>query len=151
MKPLIVLIAFSIIAIFTLKLINGVYNITLSARIGMSIMLLFTAMGHFMFTEGMTMMIPDFIPLKKEIVYFTAIVEILGAIGLHIPKFRTITAWLLVIFFIMMLPANIKASIEQIDYQKASFNGNGLMYLWFRIPLQFLFILWVYFSAIKII
>ncbi|REG87887.1 DoxX family protein [Winogradskyella sediminis] len=151
MKPLIVLIAFSIMAIFTLKLINGVYNITLSARIGMSIMLLFTAMGHFMFTEGMTMMIPDFIPLKKEIVYFTAMVEILGAIGLHIPQFRTITAWLLVIFFIMMSPANIKASIEQIDYQKASFNGNGLMYLWFRIPLQFLFILWVYFSAIKII
>mgnify|MGYP005819782403 FL=1 len=150
MKPLIVLIAVSIIAVFVLKLLNGIYNIPLSARIGMSVMLLFTAMGHFMFTDGMLMMIPDFIPFKKEIVYFTAIVEIVGAIGLHISQFRTITAWLLIIFFILILPANIKASIEQIDYQKAALNGNGLIYLWFRIPLQILFILWVYFSSIKV-
>ncbi len=145
MKPLIVLIAVSIIASFALKLINGIYNIPLSARIGMSVMLLFTAIGHFMFSDGMSMMIPDVISLKKEIVYFTAIVEIAGAIGLHVPQFRTVTAWLLIIFFILILPANIKASIEQIDYQKATFNGKGLIYLWFRIPLQILFILWVYF------
>src|SRR5699024_5030506 len=103
-----------------------------------------------MFAEGMSMMIPDFIPLKKEIVYFTAIAEIVGATGLHIPQFRMITAWLLIIFFILVLPANITASIEQVDYQKATSNGNGLIYLWFRIPLQILFIFWVYFSSINV-
>lgn len=92
MKPLIVLITVSIIAFFTIKLISGNYNVPLSARVGMSVMLLFTAMGHFMFTEGMIMMIPKCIPFKKEMVYFTAIVEIVGAIGIHISQFRTITA-----------------------------------------------------------
>ncbi|MEO8255585.1 MAG: hypothetical protein ABI554_14495 [Flavobacterium sp.] len=150
MKPLIVLISVSIIAIFALKLINGDYNIQLSARIAMSVMLIFTAMGHFMFTDGMSMMIPDFIPFKKELIYFTAIIEIFGAIGLHISQFRTMTAWLLILFFVLILPANIKASMEQLDYQKATFNGNGLGYLWFRVPLQILFIFWVYFSSIKI-
>lgn len=149
MKPLIVLIVATIITGVSLKLISGVYNFPLSARIGMTTMLLFTAMGHFMFTDGMTMMIPDFIPFKKELVYFTAIIEIAGAIGLHIPLFRTITAWLLILFFILMLPANIKASIEQLDYQKATFDGKGLTYLWFRIPLQILFMVWVYISSIK--
>lgn len=144
MKPLIILITVSVISLVTLKIINGKYDFVLSARIGISVMLLFTALGHFLFTEGMTLMIPDFIPFKKEIIYFTAIIEIIGAIGLHIPQLRPLTAWLLILFFMLILPANIKASIKHIDYQNATFEGNGLAYLWFRIPLQTLFILWIY-------
>lgn len=149
MKPLIVLIFFSLAAIFAVRVFTGIYNFPLSARIGISVMLLFTAMGHFIFTDGMAMMIPDFIPFKKKIVYFTAFIEIFGAFGLHIPQLRLVSAWLLILFFIIVLPANIKASIEGLDYQKATYDGNGLMYLWFRIPLQILFILWIYFSTIK--
>jgi len=149
MKPLIVLLITFTFALFVLKLVQGKYNIACSARIAMSIMLLFTALGHFLYTDGMAMMIPDFIPLKKELIYFTAVVEILAAIGLHISQFRPITAWLLMLFFILMLPANIKASIEQLNYQTGTYDGKGLTYLWFRIPLQVLFIIWVYISSIK--
>jgi uncharacterized membrane protein len=49
----------------------------------------------------------------------------------------------------LLLPANIKAAKEHIDYQKGNFEGSGLKYLWFRMPLQILFILWIYLSAIK--
>lgn len=149
MKPLIVLITVFSISLVILKIINEKYNFILSARIGISVMLLFTALGHFLFTEGMTLMIPNFIPFKKELVYFTAIIEILGAIGLHITQFRPLIAWLLILFFILILPANINASIKQINYQNGTFDGNGLAYLWFRIPLQNLFILWIYISSIK--
>jgi uncharacterized membrane protein len=150
MKPFILLIAVTILAIGYMKLVYGIYNFSLSARIGLSAMLLFTALGHFLFTEGMAMMIPDFLPFKKELVYFTGLIEIMAAIGLHVPQFRLVTAWLLILFFVLIIPANIKASMEQIDYQNATFEGNGLEYLWFRIPLQILFIGWVYFSSIRI-
>ncbi|PCJ92809.1 MAG: hypothetical protein COA50_14840 [Flavobacteriaceae bacterium] len=149
MKPLIVLLVTFTIALFVLKLKQGTYDFAFSGRIAMSTMLLFTALGHFMFTDGMTMMIPDFIPFKKETVYLTAILEILGAFALHIMQLRTITAWLLILFFLLLLPANIKASVEHINYQKGTYNGNGLLYLGFRIPLQMLFIAWVHFSAIR--
>jgi len=149
MKPLIVLLITFTITLFTLKLKQGTYNFVFSAQIGMSAMLLFTALGHFMFTDGMALMIPHFIPLKKELIYFTAIIEILGALAIHIAQLRTITAWLLILFFILMLPANIKASIENLNYQTGTYDGNGLSYLWFRIPLQILFITWVYISSIK--
>ena len=149
MKPFLLLITITVFSIGYIKLVHGVYNYSLAARIGFSVMLLFTALGHFMFTDGMAMMVPDFIPYKKELVYFTGIIEILGAIGLHVPQFKTATASLLIIFFILLLPANIKASLEQIDYQNATHEGNGPAYLWFRIPLQVLFITWVYFSSIK--
>lgn len=149
MKPLIILLSVALIALIIIKVATGNYSFPFSARIAMSVMLLFTAMGHFMFPEGMSMMIPDVIPFKKELVYLTAFIEIFAAIGLQVPQLRPVTAWLLILFFILILPANIKASMDQLDFQKATFTGPGLLYLWFRIPLQILFILWVYFSSIK--
>jgi len=112
-------------------------------------MLVFTAIGHFAFPKGMSMMIPDFIPYKLEMVYVTGIIEIVGAIGLQIPRFRALAAWMLIVFFLLILPANIKAAIEQIDYQKGTYEGPGLVYLWFRVPLQILLIIWTYLSSIK--
>ncbi len=150
MKPLIVLLITFVIALLVTKITNGNYKIALSARIAMSVMLLFTASAHFAFTKGMTMMIPYFIPYKTEIVFLTGVIEIMAAIGLLIPGFKETTAWLLILFFVLLLPANINAAIKHIDYQKGTFDGNGLNYLWFRIPLQILFILWTYLSSIRL-
>ncbi len=149
MKPLIVLLSVFGISLLVTKILRGNFDFALSGKIAMSAMLVFTAVAHFAFTKGMAMMLPDFIPYKTETVYLTGIMEITFAIGLFIPNFRVITGWLLIAFFILILPANIYASIKQIDYQKGTFDGNGLSYLWFRIPLQILFIVWTYISAIK--
>lgn len=149
MKPLIVLLITFASSAAVLRVVNGSFDLLFSARIAMSTMLLFTALGHFLFTDGMALMIPDFIPFKKEMVYITGVIEICGAIGLHIPQFRVLTAWLLIAFFVLALPSNVKAAIEQIDYQKATYNGLGISYLLFRIPLQLFFIVWVYVSSIE--
>ena len=149
MKPFILFVFVSILSLFVLKIISGRYDLKFSIRIGMSIMLLFTALGHFLFPDGMALMVPEFIPFKREFIYFTAILEIAGAVGLHIPQLRLLTSWLLILFFLLMLPANIKASLDHLNYQKGTFDGPGVAYLWFRIPLQILFILSVYFSSIK--
>ena len=150
MKPFIVLLSSFLIAIFAIKLLKREYDFLLSARIAMSIMLCFTAIGHFAFTKGMSMMIPQFIPMKTSLVYFTGVFEILLAIGLLIPKLKVISGWTLVVFLIFMLPANVYASLHNVNYQKGTFDGNGISYLWFRIPLQFLFIIWTYISSIRV-
>ena len=148
MKPLIVLLlSFAIVLVVT-KVASNNFNVALSGRIAMSIMLVFTSMAHFAFTKGMEMMIPPFIPYKKAMVYLTGIIEISAAIGLLIANFRILTAWLLILFFILLLPANIYAAIKHVDYQKGTLDGNGVNYLWFRVPLQILFIAWTYFFAI---
>jgi len=141
MKPFIVLLGVFALSLFVLKIWQGDFKFALSGRIAMSAMLLFTAIGHFAFTEGTTMMLPDFIPYKIEVVYLTGIIEIGAAIGLFIPHLRVITAWLLITFFILILPANIYAAIKEVDYQKGTYEGNGLTYLWFRIPLQIFFVI----------
>lgn len=149
MKPLTVLLLTFVVVLFVIKFTQKEHNFTLSARIAIATMLLFTAIGHFIFTKGMSMMIPSFIPYKINIIYLTGIFEILLAVGLLIPKFQIISGWLLIIFLILMLPANIYASLNKINYQKGTFDGNGLSYLWFRIPLQILFIIWTYISSIR--
>lgn len=112
-------------------------------------MLVFTAIAHFVYTQGMVMMLPDFIPYKKNLIYVTGVIELAAAVGLVIPSIRALTGWFLIAFFVLLLPANILAAIRHIDYQKGTSDGNGLNYLWFRVPLQVLFVVWTYISAIR--
>ncbi len=149
MKPFVVLIATFLISLTAIIFFQNKYDIAFSARIAMSAMLIFTSIAHFVFTKGMTMMIPDFVPFKIWVVYLTGILEILAAIAFQIPDYTTMAGWFVIIFFILILPANINAAIRHVDYQKGNLEGSGTNYLWFRVPLQILFILWTYFSAIQ--
>jgi uncharacterized membrane protein len=62
---------------------------------------------------------------------------------------RVTIAWLLILFFILLLPANIYAALKHVDCQKGTFEGSGVQYLWFRVPLQVLLIVWTYFFIIS--
>src|SRR5690606_4359258 len=149
MMPLVVLLTAFFLCLLILRWIRHQFLFAFAGRIAMSVMLLFTAVGHFAFTEGMAMMIPTFVPFKEETVYLTGVVEIAAAAGLLVPRLSRLTAWLLIVFFILVLPANIYAALVHVDYQNATFDGQGPSYLWFRIPLQLFFIIWIYFSAIR--
>ncbi|HEY4205722.1 MAG TPA: hypothetical protein VGM31_02875 [Puia sp.] len=145
MKPLIVLVASFLICFLILRLSNGWWDYRLSARIAMAIMLLFTAAAHFVFTKGMVMMLPAFVPLKNVLVYLTGVAEAAAAVGLLRDAWFANTGVLLILLFMAMLPANVYAAIHHIDYKKGDAGGKGPSYLWFRVPLQFFFVAWVYF------
>jgi uncharacterized membrane protein len=148
MKPLFVLlVVFGITAAIS-KIFYHQWNSVFAGNLSMSIMLFFTAMAHFAFNKGMGMMLPPSIPFKKVIVYITGLIEILAGVGLLIKPCRHTTSVLLVIFFIMILPANVYASINKVNYEKGNYSGNDLKYLWFRIPLQIFFVEWVCYFGI---
>ena len=149
MKPLVVLLIAFALSVVLLKIFAKEFDLQLAGRIAMCGMLLFTAIGHFAFMEGMAAMVPSFVPFKKEVVLLTGVMEVLFAFCLLLPRYQKQTGWLLIVFFILILPANIKAALEEIDYQTGQLNGPGTDYLWFRIPLQALFVLWVYFASIR--
>ncbi len=148
MKPLIVLLSVFCMALAIMFFLHGEAHYSLAGRIAMSAMLVFTAIGHFMFSNGMSMMVPVFIPFKKEMVYGTGLLEIVGALGLILAAEQKITAWLLIIFFVLILPSNVFAAMQKLDYEKATYDGPGLTYLWFRGPLQLFFIGWVWYFGI---
>lgn len=121
----------------------------LAGRIALSAMLLFTSLGHFMFTEGMSKMIPDFIPFSRTIIYMTGVAEIIAAICLFVPGLREITGIFLITFFILILPTNIYAAIKHLNYETGEYNGYGIVYLWFRIPFQIVLLWWTYYFVLK--
>ena len=148
MKPLFVLALAFVVSLLATKLFNGEPAFSLSGRIAMSAMLLFTAFGHFAFPTGMAEMIPPTIGFRIGIIYLTGVIEIAAAVGLLINPLQFLAAWLLIIFFIAVLPANVYAATQKIDYQTGKNTGSGTQYLWFRVPLQLFFVAWVYFFAI---
>ena len=147
MKPFFVLLIVFLLALVVVKITNGWWNYIFAGNLAMSLMLVFTSIGHFAFPKGMSMMMPGYIPFKKELVYATGLIEIAAATGLLIPSIRHLTAILLIVFFICVLPANIYAAINKVNYQKATYGGPGPTYLWFRVPLQVLFIAWVWYFS----
>src|SRR5678815_2817866 len=148
MKPLLVLLTVFGITTFISIVFYHQCNLELSGNFAMSIMLFFTAIGHFAFNKGMAMMLPPFIPFKKVIVYATGLIEILAGVGLLIKPYRHTTSFLLIIFFILILPANIYAAVHKVNHEKGNYSGNDVKYLWFRIPLQIFFIEWVWYFGI---
>ena len=148
MKPLFVLIITFILALFSIRLSGHIYDISLAGRIAMAVMLVFTAFGHFKFPKGMAMMLSKNVPYKTGIIYITGIIEILGGIALLIKPLYKTDAWLLILFFVLILPANIYAAVHHINLEKADESGSGTTYLWFRIPLQLFFIAWVWYFAL---
>ncbi|MDF2474646.1 MAG: hypothetical protein K0S24_129 [Sphingobacterium sp.] len=149
MKPLFVLLTVFLISNLVIRQYKGDIDYYLAGKIALAATLLFTSLGHLIYTKGMVLMLPDFIPLKKEIIYVTGLLEVMGAFGLFIPSLSRLTGMLLIVFFILILPTNIYANMRHLNYETATFDGKGPGYLWFRIPFQLLLIGWTYYFALR--
>lgn len=144
MKPFIVLISVFVAGICFSYLITGQFHEKLCGKLALSLMLLFTAFWHFKFVTGLSMMVPQFIPSKRLLIYFTGVVEILFAFLLWVSSVQYEVSLLLIGFLIGIFPANIKAAFKNVNIKEADYNGPGPSYLWIRVPLQFLLLFWIY-------
>jgi uncharacterized membrane protein len=148
MAPLIfLLVTFGLLFAVNKFFLGEKLSLSLIGRAALAVMLIVTGISHFTSTDLMVEMMPDFLPAKREIVYFTGICELLAVFGLLWDKTSKLTAAMLIIFFIAILPANIIGSIKQVNLGGME---NGVMYLLFRVPLQILFIFWAYYFGIRI-
>ncbi|MBO9631861.1 MAG: hypothetical protein J7578_02000 [Chitinophagaceae bacterium] len=148
MKPLILLLASFVIGISLSWLIKSDPHLKFNGNLSMALMFCFTAMGHFKFKKGMTMMLPPSLPFRETTVVISGIAEIGLGIALLFPATRLIAAYALIAMMLLMLPANIYAALNRIDHEKGTYNGNGPSYLWFRIPLQLFWIAWIIWFSI---
>ena len=100
-------------------------------------MFLFTASSHFVArTRGdIVAMVPRVFPKPGLLVSVTGILEGLGAVGLLIPATRGLAGICLVLLLVALLPANVSAARRGVPMR-----GRAPTPLWFRIPMQILFI-----------
>lgn len=112
-------------------------------RFALALMFLFTSTAHFnKMRHDLARMMPKAFSNPMAVVYFTGVCEILGAIGILIPRTRPLAGLCLVIFLLAVLPANIKAARESL-----TIGGRQATVLWLRIPMQILFLVLISWST----
>ena len=147
MAPLIILLAtFVLLYLLDRFALSGRLGLSLVGRASMAVMLIATGISHFTNSEQMVAMMPDFLPAKRELIYFTGVCELLAVPGLLWSKTSRLASILLLIFFVVVLPANVAGSLKQVQFGGMEY---GPWYLLFRIPLQILFIWWVWYFGLR--
>jgi uncharacterized membrane protein len=117
---------------------------TTRARVGVSLFFTFTAVGHFLQAEAMSAMLPPVIPHRIGLINLTGGLELLGAIGVWLPRVMRLTGVCLMLMLVVFLPVNIYAAIYRVDFGG---HGSGPAYLLLRTPFQLFVIGWVYYAT----
>ncbi len=114
-----------------------------SARYVLAVMFVFTAIAHFnRMKHDLAQMIPSFFPRPLWWGYTTGVLELLGAAGLLLPKFRSLAGICLVALLLGMFVANVNAAFKGV-----ALRGKPVTPLWLRTPMQVLFIALVWLST----
>lgn len=116
-----------------------------AGRIALAALFVMTGAAHFIVTEPMAQMVPPPFP-PVATVWVTGVLEILGAIGLLVPRTSTLAAWCLLALLVAMFPANIYAAIH---HTGLGGHVDGPSYLWQRAPLQLLLLAWTWVFGIR--
>lgn len=100
---------------------------------------IFSGIKHFTDPDLYIGMMPPYIPLHRELVYLSGVIEIaLGALAL-VPAYRIKAAWAVIAMLIAFMPVHIHMALHAELYPEI-----GATALYIRIPVQGLFILWAY-------
>ena len=108
------------------------------ARVFLALLFIVASSLHFI-TDVELKIIPPFLPLRREALYITGIFELLGGIGLLIPRFQRAAAWGLIALLVAIFPANLYHAVKKI--QLGGFLNSPLYHV-IRLPLQALLIWW---------
>jgi uncharacterized membrane protein len=116
-----------------------------SAPFALAVMFAFTSVAHFnKMKHDLARMVPEMFSRPMLLIYLTGVCELLGAVGLIIPRVRAIAAVALIVMLIALFPANIKAA-----QQGLTLGGKPVTPLWLRAPMQVLFIALLWWAGLR--
>lgn len=126
--------------------IGGRQSVATGGVLGIAIAFVFFGIGHYAQTEAMVAMLPDFVPLRREFVLATGVLEFAIAVGLLLPTTRRASGFVAIAVLIGFFPANVYAAL---NYTGMGGHVWGPAYLLIRAPLQILLIGWVWVFAVR--
>ena len=105
--------------------------------VALALMFLFAATGRLANIEGLVQKLPASLPLRREAVYLSGVVEVLGAVGLLLPRLRRLAGLGIILFLLVVFPANVNVAVHNL--QIPGFPSAPIVQ-WIRLPLQFVLI-----------
>ena len=117
-----------------------------AAAVGLGLLFLFTASGHFVQTAAMVQMLPPWVPEREALIYLTGVMEIAVAIGFFVPRWRRVAGWAAAAMLVAFFPANVYAAINHVPMGGHAW---GPVYLLVRAPLQAMILAWVWYFVLR--
>ena len=110
------------------------------ARLRVALAIFFVAAGayHFVNPDFYMQIMPPQVPAPRTMVLLSGALEIVGGIGVLIPRVRTAAGWGLISLLVAIFPANIFMALNP-----ERFSGVPVVVLYLRLPLQVLLMAWV--------
>jgi uncharacterized membrane protein len=142
------MIFFALLVIGSLvaHLIPGRRNRSLreTGRIGFGLAFAIAGLTHFFTPTPFVQHIPEWIPLRLELIYVTGAFEFLGGGALVFwSRYRREIGILIALYLVAVFPSNIYVAVAGID---VTGQPDGI-YSWIRLPFQPVYILWVLWSV----
>jgi len=100
---------------------------------------------HFTAPEFFVRIVPAALPAPLLLVHVSGVFEILGGVGLLVPRTRRFASWGLIALFVAIFPANINMAMN--DIQPDPSTHIPMWAQWARLPLQALLIAWAYYAG----
>jgi uncharacterized membrane protein len=105
----------------------------------LTVFMVAAGLNHFISPAAYVAMVPDALPSHALLVQISGVAEILGGLGLILPRTRRLAAWGLIALFVAVFPANVNMAWNHLPL--------GTMHvasalLWARLPLQLVLIAW---------
>jgi uncharacterized membrane protein len=98
---------------------------------------------HFVAPAGFVAIVPSWLPAPYALVMISGFFEVLGGVGVLVPRVRRAASYGLVALYVAVFPANVNMAVH--DIQPDGIHVPAAL-LWARLPLQIVFIalaLWV--------
>lgn len=111
-----------------------------AARWTLAFFVIYAGVAHFRNPEPFVTIVPDYLPAPHLLVAVSGFFEILGGVGLLVPRTRRAAAWGLVALFVAVFPANVNMAVKHLPLAGIS----SPILLWLRLPLQLVLIAWAY-------
>jgi uncharacterized membrane protein len=96
---------------------------------------------HFTHSGGFEKIVPDYLPYHLALVYTSGFLEVLAGVGLLIPSVSRFAAWLLVVLYIVVFPANLYQAVNNIE---VAVLPHDPPLIWLRLPFQALLVAWAW-------
>jgi uncharacterized membrane protein len=117
-----------------------------AARIAAAVFFTAAGLNHFRNPRFYREIIPPFFGNPAPLVIVSGIAEIARGLGLLVESTRRLAGWGLIALLIAVFPANVFMSIAPEKIPDMHF---PLWALWLRLPLQAVFIAWIWFSSLS--
>lgn len=95
--------------------------------------------AHFLAPGPFAAIVPTWLPAPVMLVVVSGVFEILGGAGLLVARVRKAASYGLVALYVAVFPANVNMALHDIPAGEAHVPS---FWLWARLPLQVVFIVW---------